>query len=56
VRGYEARGAGGQAYLWFGLLVLRNAKQLSPIYGAVWGGSAILGLLTYTLAEFARNS
>lgn len=57
VREYEANGAGGQAYLWFALLVLRNIKKLSPVYGAVGGTSAIMGLLTYALlAEWARSS
>jgi len=57
VREYEARGAGGQAYLWFALLILRNARMLAPVYGAVAGASGVLGLITYTIvAEMARSS
>jgi ribosomal protein S18 acetylase RimI-like enzyme len=57
VRRYEARGAGGQAYLWFALLVVRNARMLSPVYGAIAAASGVLGLFTYTLfAEMARSS
>ena len=58
VQTYEAGGADGQAYLWFALLVLRNAGRLSPAYSMVGGGSAVLlGLLTYALlVEWARHS
>jgi len=58
VQTYEAGGADGQAYLWFALLVLRNAGRLSPAYSMVGGGSAVLlGLLTYALlVEWVRHS
>jgi ribosomal protein S18 acetylase RimI-like enzyme len=56
VREYEARGAGGQAYLWFALLCLRNARLLAPAYGALAGASGMLGFVTYSIiAEMARS-